>query len=93
MFTSQNALRAAAPGLASPEPAKKAQQKQERPPLDRLLSMKQAGEVLGVHIATIRRLIEARKLIAVRVADRKIGIRASSIEAHMAGNQLRDFKA
>jgi excisionase family DNA binding protein len=57
-------------------------------PLDRLLSMKQAAEVLGVHIATIRRLIEAGKLIAVRVADRKIGIRASSIEAHMAANQL-----
>jgi excisionase family DNA binding protein len=62
-------------------------------PLDRLLSMKQAAEQLGVHVATIRRLVEAGKLIAVRVADRKIGIRASSIEAHMAANQLVDFKA
>jgi excisionase family DNA binding protein len=61
--------------------------------LDRLLSMKEAAEVLGVHIASIRRLIEAKKLIAIRVADRKIGIRASSIEAHMAANQLVDFEA
>jgi excisionase family DNA binding protein len=55
--------------------------------------MKEAAEVLGVHIASIRRLIDAKKLIAIRVADRKIGIRASSIEAHMAANQLVDFEA
>jgi excisionase family DNA binding protein len=77
----------------NPSPPKKAQQKLERQPLDRLLSMKQAAEVLDVHVATIRRLIEGGKLIAIRVADRKIGIRASSLEAHMATNQLLDFKA
>jgi excisionase family DNA binding protein len=55
--------------------------------------MQKAAEQLGVHVATVRRLIEAKKLVAVRVASRKIGIRASSIEAHMAANQLVDFKA
>jgi excisionase family DNA binding protein len=95
MLTSQNTLRAAA-SLASPtkpKPAKKAPQKQEPQQLDRLLSMQKTAEVLGVHIFTVRRLIEAGKLVAVRVANRKIGIRASSIERHMAANQLVDFKA
>jgi excisionase family DNA binding protein len=85
MLTPQNARERRALDEAAPKPTQK--------PLDRLLSMKQTGEVLGVHIATVRRLIEAGKLIAVRVADRKIGIRASSIEQHMAANQLVGFKA
>ena len=56
--------------------------------------MKKAAEQLGVHIATIRRLIESKKLVAVRVANRKIGIRASSIAKHMVDNELGDeFKA
>jgi excisionase family DNA binding protein len=64
-------------------------------PLDRLLSMQKAAEQLGVHVATIRRLIASKKLVAVRVADRKIGIRVSSIEAHLAANEIaaEDFTA
>ena len=83
-----------AAGRASPTKSAKKAQTQEPKPLDHLLSMKKAAEQLGVHIATIRRLIESKKLVAVRVANRKIGIRASSIAKHMSDNELGDeFKA
>jgi hypothetical protein len=44
--------------------------------------------MLGCHPATIRRLIKAGKLVAVRVADRKIGVRMSSIQKHLDANAI-----
>jgi excisionase family DNA binding protein len=60
----------------------------QQKPLDRLLSMQQTAELLGVHLATIRRLIEQKKLVAVRVANRAIRIRVSSIEAHVKSREI-----
>jgi hypothetical protein len=62
-------------------------------PRDRLVSMKDAGIMLNCHVATVRRLIESGALIAIRVASRKVGIRLSSIEAHMRANEIADFRA
>jgi hypothetical protein len=44
--------------------------------------------MLDVHAATVRRLIKSGRLIAVRIADRKIGVRLSSIQRHLDASEI-----
>jgi hypothetical protein len=79
----------------APQPGKQQTAKQlatRGPPATRgadwVVSLERAGEILSSHPATIRRLIKSGRLIAVRVADKKVGVRMSSIQAHMDANEI-----
>jgi excisionase family DNA binding protein len=50
---------------------------------DPIISFRDTATWLGVHLMTIRRLVDARKLQAVRVSERRVGIRRSVIEAYL----------
>ena len=51
---------------------------------DPLLSMRETASWLGVHLATVRRLVEAGKIRTIRLSARRIGIRTSEIERYLA---------
>jgi len=55
-----------------------------RPAPDPLLSMRETASWLGVHLATVRRLVEAGKIRTIRLSARRIGIRTSEIEHYLA---------
>lgn len=54
---------------------------------DPLLSVTEVAELLGCHPATVRRLITARRLKAIRLSARRLGIRQSEIERHLSENE------
>jgi hypothetical protein len=86
--------RAARRPAASPAPAQSQPQlsakalAQRREAHDRLVSLRETGQILNIHEATVRRLIKAKKLMAVRVAARRIGVRMSSIQRHIDANEM-----
>ena len=54
----------------------------------RILSARQASEMLGISIATYRRLQWAGKLpVAVQVSERRIGWRVADLVAHLGKNE------
>jgi excisionase family DNA binding protein len=63
-------------------------QRPQAPALDPVLSVKEVAALLGVHFATVHRLIAGKALTAVRLSARRIGIRHSVVEAFLARNAI-----
>jgi excisionase family DNA binding protein len=53
---------------------------------DRVRSLRETAELLGVSVATLRRMIAARTIKIVRLSPRRIGIRDSDREAFLQEN-------
>jgi excisionase family DNA binding protein len=47
------------------------------------------AEKLGVHLATVERAIKAGRIKAIRISERRVGIRESEIERYLAENEIR----
>jgi predicted DNA-binding transcriptional regulator AlpA len=59
----------------------------ELPPFleqERILSIKQSAELLGVSVATFRRLYQAGKLQTIRLSERRLGCRVRDLIEHLA---------
>jgi predicted site-specific integrase-resolvase len=61
----------------------------DKEPRDRLVSTKETKNILGVSVATVRRLIKDKKLIAVHLSARRLGVRVSSINQLMGYDEAK----
>jgi excisionase family DNA binding protein len=52
-------------------------------PADHVKTIAAVAETLGVHSATVRRLIRRKQLAAVRLSPRRIGVRESELKRYL----------
>jgi excisionase family DNA binding protein len=55
---------------------------------DRLVALKDAARYLGISTTTMRRLVRTGEVRAYRIANRKLMVRLSDLEAYIASRAM-----